>query len=44
MRRRDGKMSKSVERYKELVAEKNKLYDIFEQNETKRKEKEQEWG
>lgn len=44
MRGTDGKKSKSVNRYKEQVAEKDKLYDIFGQNETKRKEKEQEWG
>ena len=44
MRRTDGKKRKSVERYKELVAKKYKLYDIFEENETKRKEKENEWG
>lgn len=44
MRRTDGKKRKSVEMYKQLVAEKDKLYDIFEENETKRKEKEQEWG
>ena len=44
MRRTDGKKRKSVERYKELVAEKDKLYDISEENETKRRRRSRSGG
>lgn len=44
MRRTDGKKRKSMERYKKLVTKKDKLYNIFEENEAKTKEKEQECG
>ena len=44
MRRNDGKSRSSTTKYKELVEQKNRLYDIFEENDIKRRDKEKEWG
>ena len=44
MRRKEGKKRQTVELYKKLVDDKNKTYDIFEEDKLKRKEKEEEWG
>jgi hypothetical protein len=42
MKRED--VRKTVEIYKKLVDDKDKTYDIFEEDKEKRKEKEKEWG
>ena len=44
MRRKEGKKRLTVVLYKNLVDDKNKTYDIFEEDKLKRKEKEEEWG
>ena len=44
MRRKDGKSRSSITKYKELVGQKDKLYDIFEDNDIRRRDKETEWG
>ena len=44
IRRKDGKKRTNVEKYKELVRDKDKLYDIFEEDKQKRTAKEAEWG
>ena len=43
-RRSNGGKRKSVEKYKELVTNKEKLFDIFENNKVKRAKEEIDWG
>ena len=44
MRRNDGKSRTSITKFKELVGQKDKLYDIFEDDDIRRWDKEKEWG
>ena len=44
MRRNDGKSRTSITKFKELVGQKDKLYDIFEDDDMRRWDKEKEWG